>query len=134
MNTNIIVDTSVWIEFFRNDNSPVSSHLKSLLRSGQIAMTGMILAEILQGIKSDKEILLVKNKLESLPFVEINKKVWQQSGEVSAALRKKGITIPLSDIIIACTAIVEDFEIYTIDPHFEKIPGVKLHKTISKQH
>ena len=90
----------------------------------------MVLAEILQEIKSDKEILLVKNNLESLPFVEINKKVWQQSGEVSAALRRKGITIPLSDIIIACTAIVEDFEIYTLDPHFEKIPGIKLHKAI----
>jgi tRNA(fMet)-specific endonuclease VapC len=132
MNTKIIVDTSVWIEFFRNDNSTVSSHLKSLLRSGQVAMIGMILAEILQGIKSDKEILLVKNNLESLPFVEINKKVWQQSGEVSAALRRKGVTIPLSDIIIACTATAENFEIYTLDPHFEKIPGIRLHKAILK--
>jgi tRNA(fMet)-specific endonuclease VapC len=132
MNTKIIVDTSVWVEFFRNEISPVSSHLKSLLRSGQVAMTGMILAEILQGIKSGNEVLLVKNSLETLPFIEINKKIWQQSGEISAALRRKGITIPLSDIIIACAASAESFELYTIDPHFEKIPGVKLHKPILK--
>jgi|WetSurMetagenome_2_1015567.scaffolds.fasta_scaffold278975_2 tRNA(fMet)-specific endonuclease VapC len=128
MNTKIIVDTSVWIEFFRNEISPVSSHLKSLLHSGRVVMTGMILAEILQGIKSGNEVILVKNSLESLPFIEINKKVWQQSGEISATLRRKGITIPLSDIIIACAALTEGFELYTIDPHFEKIPSVKLHK------
>jgi tRNA(fMet)-specific endonuclease VapC len=132
MNTKIVVDTSVWIEFFHNEDSPVSSHLKSLLRSGQVVMTGMILAEILQGIKSSNEVIMVKNSFESLPFIEINKKVWQQSGEISAALRRKGITIPLSDIIIACAALTESFELYTLDPHFEKIPCIKLHKPILK--
>jgi len=97
MNTKIIVDTSVWIDFFRDETSSVSVSLKNLLRSGQVVMTGMIMAEILQGIKSSREALLVKGSLESLPFIEIHKKVWQQAGEMSAGLRKKGITIPLSD-------------------------------------
>jgi tRNA(fMet)-specific endonuclease VapC len=128
MNTKIIADTSVWIEFFRNETSPVSSYLKSQLRSGKVVITGMILAEILQGIKSNREVLLVKGNLESLPFIEINKAVWQQAGEMSATLRRKGITIPLSDIIIACAALIAGFEIYTLDPHFDKIPNLKLHK------
>ena len=131
MSTKIIADTSVWIEFFRNENSPVSDYLKQLLRSGQVALTGMVLAEILQGIKLSREARLVRNKLESLPFVETDRRIWLHAGEISATLRKKGLTIPLSDIIIASAAIIEGYEIFTIDPHFEKIPGLILHKMTS---
>ena len=134
MSTKIIADTSVWIEFFRDANSPVSECLIHLLRSGRIAMTGMILAEILQGIRSQREERLVRNNLESLPFVETHKKVWQDAGEMSATLRRKGLTIPLSDIIIACAAIIERYEVFTIDPHFEKIPGLILHNPTFANH
>ncbi len=131
MSTKIIADTSVWIEFFRNADTPVSDYLKQLLRSGQVALTGMVLAEILQGIKSPQEARLVRSNLQSLSFVEAQRKIWQHAGEISATLRKKGLTIPLSDIIIASAAIIEGYEIFTIDPHFEKIPGLILHKPTS---
>ena len=128
MSTKIIVDTSVWIEFFHNEKSHVSVHLKNLLRSGQVALTGMVLAEILQGIRSPREARLVRRSLESLPFIEIDYKVWRQAGEISSALRRKGLTIPLSDIIIASVAITADHEVFTTDPHFEKIPGLKRYQ------
>jgi predicted nucleic acid-binding protein len=128
MNTKIIADTSVWIEFFRKEASPVSETLKQLLRSGRVALTGMVLAEIVQGIRSPREARLVKGHLESLPFAEVSKNVWFQAGEMSAALRKKGLTIPLSDILIASAAEHEGYEVFTIDPHFEKIPGLTLYK------
>ncbi|MFP4088344.1 MAG: PIN domain-containing protein [Desulfobacteraceae bacterium] len=129
MNTKIIADTSVWIEFFRNEASLVSETLKQLLRSGRVALTGMVLAEILQGIRSPREARLVKGHLESLPFAEVPKNIWLQAGEMSAALRKKGLTIPLSDILIASAAVHEEgYEVFPIDPHFQKIPGLALHK------
>lgn len=129
MSTKIIVDTSVWIEFFRDEKSSISNHLKQLLRSGQVALVGMVLAEILQGVKNPREARLVKSSLESLDFMEIEIAVWQQAGESSAQLRRKGLTIPLSDIIIASAAIAGDCEVFTLDPHFDKIPGVKLHQS-----
>jgi hypothetical protein len=131
MNTKIIADTSVWMEFFRNEDSPISEYLKHLLRVGQIALTGMIRAEILQGIRSPRKARLVRSNLESLPFVEVRKKVWQHAGEMSARLRKKGLTIPLSDILIASAAIIEGYEVFATDPHFEKIPGLILHRPVS---
>jgi predicted nucleic acid-binding protein len=123
----IIADTSVWIEFFRNTDSHISNHLKQLLRSGKVAITGIILAEILQGIKNSGEADAVKKSLESLPFIEMQKEVWQLAGETSTLLRKKGITIPLSDIIIGVIASEKKHEIFTLDTHFEKIPGVIIH-------
>jgi predicted nucleic acid-binding protein len=128
MSTRIIADTSVWIEFFRDEKSLISIHLQGLLRSGRVALTGMVLAEILQGVKGVREAALVRRSMEPLFFMETNREVWQMAGEMSAALRRKGLTIPLSDILIASVALDKDCEVFTTDPHFESIPGLRLHK------
>ncbi|MCG6536448.1 MAG: PIN domain-containing protein [Syntrophales bacterium LBB04] len=130
MNTKIVVDTSVWIEFFRNSESSLSRHLSTLLRERRVVMVGLVLAEILQGIKAQKEAKAVKESLSKLPYLEITKSVWEIAGDLSAALRKKGITIPLSDLVIAAAALSTDHEVFTVDPHFKKVPGLKLHTTL----
>jgi predicted nucleic acid-binding protein len=129
MDTRIIVDTTIWIEFFRNTESTVSNHLKDLLRQRRVIMVGIVLAEILQGVKAPKEVNLVLTGFTKLPYSEMTKDRWQQAGEISASLRKKGTTIPLSDLIIAACALAEGYEIYTLDPHFKRIPEVKIHVT-----
>ena len=48
-------------------------------------------------------------------------------GELSAQLRRKGLTLPLSDLIIAVTAIEKDSAVFTLDPHFKKVPNLKLY-------
>lgn len=55
MNTGIVVDTSVWIEFFNCPQAPTTLHLKQLLRDRRVLMVGMALAEILQGIRDRRE-------------------------------------------------------------------------------
>ena len=127
MDTRIIVDTTIWIEFFRSPESAVSKHLKDLLRQRRVVMVGMVMAEILQGIKAAKEANLVRASFMTLPYSEMTKDRWQQAGEISASLRKKGTTLPLSDLIIAACALAEGQEVYTLDPHFKRIPGVTLH-------
>jgi hypothetical protein len=127
MDTRIIVDTTIWIEFFRNPQSPHSNHLKDLLRQRRVVMAGMVLAEIVQGVKDPKEAKLVLSGFTKLPYSEMTKDRWQQAGDMSASLRKKGTTLPLSDLIIASCAVAEGCEVYTVDPQFKKIPGVKLH-------
>ena len=127
MDTRIIVDTTIWIEFFRNPESTVANHLKDLLRQRRVIMVGLVMAEILQGVKAPKEANLVLTSFTKLPYSEMTKGRWQQAGEVSASLRKKGATIPLSDLVVAACALAEGYEIYTLDLHFKRIPGVMLH-------
>jgi len=127
MNTGIIADTCVWIEFFRSPESPVSRHLKGLLMEKRVIMAGIVLAEILQGIKSPKEAQVVKEALGRLPYREVTKEVWERAGDMSASLRKTGKTIPLSDLIIGALSLLADHEVFTVDPHFSEIQGVKLH-------
>jgi len=127
MNTGIIVDTCVWIEFFREPESELTLHLKGLLRERKVIMVGMVMAEILQGVKAPKEANLVKQSLEKLPYLEITRDIWEAAGEISASLRGTGVTIPLSDLIIAAVALSGGHEIFTIDPHFFKVDRLRLH-------
>ena len=127
MNTGIIVDTCVWIEFFRESESAFTLHLKGLLRERKVIMVGMVMAEILQGVKAPKEANLVEQSLAKLRYLEITRDIWVTAGEISSSLRSTGFTIPLSDLIIAAIALSGNHEIFTIDPHFNKIDGLRLH-------
>ncbi len=126
-NSRVLVDTSTWIEFFRK-NSPISSRLELLIVEDLIEICGVVLFELLQGIKSETEKLKVQKILLNLPYVEINKFIWQKSAEISLNLRKRGFAIPLSDILIGTMAIENNLSVFTSDKHFELIPGVELYK------
>ena len=128
MNTGIIVDTCVWIEFFRKPESKLTLHLKRLLLERKVIMVGMVMAEILQGVKAPKEANLVKQRLEKLPYLEITRDIWETAGKMSSALRGRGITLPLSDLIIASVALSGNHEIFTIVSHFEKVDGLRLYR------
>ena len=56
MQDNVLIDTSVWIEFFRKKGSPVSARLTEYLKLGQACYTGPIAVELYQGAKTQKEI------------------------------------------------------------------------------
>lgn len=129
MNTGVIVDTCVWIEFFRDPESLVTLRLNTLLRERRVIMPGMVLAEIIQGVRAPKEAKRVRENLKKLPYLEMTRDAWEKAGEISASLRKNGITIPLTDLIIAAMALLEDLEVFTIDPHFKEVPGLRLHDT-----
>jgi len=126
MDTKIIADTCVWIEFFRNPESELTLHLKEHIKERKVVMVGMVLAEILQGIRSKKEASRVKESLKELPYLEVTWDAWEKAGELSRDLRRRGTTIPLSDMIIASLAIVEGYEVLTVDPHFQHVPGLML--------
>lgn len=102
MNTGIIVDTSVWIVFFNHPQSPLTNYLKSLLRNRRVILVGMVLAELMPGIKTPKEAGLVQQHLRKLPYLEMTRDDWLRAGELSASLRLKGTPLPLSDFGYWC--------------------------------
>jgi len=100
----ILADTSVWIEFFKKD-SEIGDKLSSLLAEGSVTICGIVIFELLQGIKSDKEKSIILNAISELPYIEMDSSLWQKSAMLAASLRRKGITLPLSDVIIASIAL-----------------------------
>ena len=125
--THVLVDTSVWIEFFR-ENSSVSNNLELLIITDSVEVCGVVLFELLQGIKSEPEKLKIKEILLNLSYVEVNKIIWQKSAEISLNIKKKGFTIPFSDILIGVLAIENNLSVFTLDKHFELISELELYK------
>jgi len=121
----IIADTCVWIEFFRT-RSEISNKMKELISDDLLAGTGIILSELLQGAKGAKEREVIIDIFNTMEYIEMTKTLWQNTGETAGALRTKGITLPLSDISIACCAQENGYKVFSIDSHFSEIPGLDL--------
>ena len=121
----ILVDTSVWIEYFRN-NPEITGIIDTELSNNNICITGPIITELLHGVKTEKELNLLSDHIDALSWLECGIEEWKKAGLVSFKLRKSGYTVPVSDVIIAVVAISNDACVYTMDSHFKQIPGVRL--------
>lgn len=126
MNKRILADTSVWVEFFR-PASAKGKELERLLLDDAIWTCGIVLFELTQGVKTETERKHMLDIFSGLPYVEMSEPLWLKAGALSAALKRKGLTLPNSDIFIASLAIEHDLSVFTLDSHFEQIPGVKLY-------
>jgi tRNA(fMet)-specific endonuclease VapC len=125
MRGKIIVDTSVWIEYFKNNQRYVG-YIEENLYLDSVYITGPVIAELIQGVKGDKEYLLLADSINAIPYLECNLKDWIMAGEISFNLRKNGRTIPVTDALIAAVSIKSNAKILTLDNHFKDIPGVNL--------
>jgi len=123
----VIVDTSVLIDFLKGEDQ-VFNAVTRLLEKKHIAITGIIIAELLQGIKNTKEEQIIAELLTGIEIFEADTALWIKAGRLSASLRRKGINLPLTDVVIATLAIEHNFSVFTLDKHFEQIPGVKIYK------
>ena len=126
MKPSVLVDTSAWIPYFNSEDSEIGRFVERLLTDGRVVTTGVILAELLQGAKVEKELNALLESIVALPFLETSLRTWIRTGTISYSLRRKGIAIPLTDLIIASLALEHDCSVLTLDPHFEKIPEIRL--------
>jgi len=124
----ILVDTSVFIDFLKGKERYIKV-VAELLEKKFAVITGIIIAELLQGLKNPREEQRLSVLLTGIPSLEITTDLWTKAGQLSSTLRKKGINLPLTDIAIAVLAIEYNLEIFTLDKHFEQIPGIKIYKT-----
>ena len=127
MKPNILVDTSSWIEFFNIPDSKSGGVIEKLLRDGTVVTAGIVLTELLQGAKMKEEFDSILENMIALPMLKTTTHTWIEAGRISFVLRRKGITIPTTDLIIASLALENECHILTIDPHFKKIPGITLY-------
>ncbi|WP_404355724.1 PIN domain nuclease [Methylotuvimicrobium sp. KM1] len=127
----ILVDTSVWIDYFNGDINAQTDALDAALIEGTVAIADLIFLEILQGFKSDKDYQIVKERLASLDQYSIfNSGMVEKCAQNFRTLRKRGITIrKTNDVIIATYCIEHRLPLLYIDRDFE--PFVKYLGLIS---
>jgi predicted nucleic acid-binding protein len=117
----ILVDTSVWIDYFNGNVNAYTDRLDAALVKGTIAIADLIFLEILQGFRSDKDYAQAKDRLVTLDQYSIfNNNMVEPCAENYRALRKKGITIRrTNDVIIATYCIKHQLPLLYIDRDFD---------------
>lgn len=119
----IIIDTSVWIDFLAGKQTPNCQLLKSAIeKSEDICVSGVIITEVLQGIRHDKDFEKVYQILNDLIYLSEQKTTHILAAKIYRLLRKKGKTIrkPI-DCIIAATCIENSAFILHNDRDFDYI-------------
>ncbi|MEE9336781.1 MAG: PIN domain nuclease [Methylococcaceae bacterium] len=116
----ILVDTSVWIDYFNGRETKESDLLDSALIDGTVAIGDIILLEILQGFRSDNDYNKAKTTLAALDQYEMfGHAMVEKCADNYRALRKKGITIrKTADVIIATFCIENQFPLLFSDRDF----------------
>jgi len=119
----ILVDTSVWIDFFAARNvQHVATLEQSIIDSENLALCGIVLTEILQGIADDTAHRRVQRYLSPLIMLPMPETVFVRAAAIYRTLRKKGITIRKSnDCIIAATALEHHCQLLHNDKDFMPI-------------
>ncbi len=130
----IVVDSSVWIDYFTGRITPEVSKLDSLLGETPVAIGDLMLVEVLQGFRTDKDFRKAKELLLSLAIANmLDTAIALKSAKNFRTLRKKGITIRKTiDTIIATYCIENKLPLLHSDKDFQPFHNhLKLKNAIS---
>lgn len=127
----ILVDSSVWIDYFRGTVTAQTERLDSLLGSEPLAIGDLILTEVLQGFGSERDFSDARKMLTALLVVELGgREIAIQAARNFRALRQRGVTVRKTIDTLIATRCIEDG--YTLlhndrdfDP-FEKYLGLSI--------
>lgn len=116
----IIVDSSVWIDYFNGRDTPKTDKLDELLGIELLGIGDIILTEVLQGFRADKDYRTAKTVLTSLTvFDMLGTENAIKSADNFRALRKQGITIrKTNDVIIATFCLENNHSLLFSDKDF----------------
>ncbi len=117
----IIVDSSVWIDFFRGVETPQTNKLDLLLGVVPLAIGDLILTEVLQGCSSDKEFNEVRQTLSALNVVSLGGvDIAIAAAKNFRRLRALGVTVRKTiDTVIATRCIMDGHELLHSDRDFD---------------
>lgn len=116
----VLIDTSVWIEYLKKNNSFRGKIIK-LLDENKVAVAGLIIAELIQGAKSAKEVKLIQSFTSTFEVLKEGVQTWEKAGVLSFEMRGKGKTVGLADCYLATLALENNSAIFTLDKHFKEI-------------
>ena len=118
----IVVDTAVWADWFNGVDSPEIDRLATALDRQDAGLMAVILTEVLQGFRSDRDFERARTLLLQLPALTLDIDGHAGAARLFRRLRRQGITVPGTiDCIIAQTCIAADAELLSTDQDFVAI-------------
>ncbi len=117
----ILVDSSVWIDYFNGAMNPQVEALDKLLGNEPLATGDLILTEVLQGFADERDFNLARSTLMSLTIIELGgRDIAIQAARNFRALRKLGMTVRKTiDTVVATRCIEDGYQLLHNDRDFE---------------
>ncbi len=120
----ILVDTSVWIDFFSSSPGPAGNELRRLIGVAEpFALTGVVVTEILQGLTRDakriEQFLSAWDMLEPTGF-----STYRDASSIFRLARSKGLTLTTIDALIAAIALEHHAILFSLDKDFSRIARI----------
>ena len=127
----ILVDSSVWIDFFRPAPGAAGRELRHLIAEAEpVALTGVVVTEVLQGLTRDIERL--ERLLGMWPLLEPRDfSTYRSAAAIFRLGRLRGISLTTGDTLIAAIAIEQGASVFTLDRDFARIAHItslKMHE------
>jgi len=123
----VLLDTSVWVDALRGRTATVVEAVRDLLREDRVVSCDVVGAELRVGLR-DRERRKVLDLFNAVPNVSVESADWEAAGDLGARLRLRGVTLPLTDLLVAEVCLRHEIELFSLDGHFEHVPGLKLRR------
>lgn len=117
----VLIDTSAWITSFRDAGSETAQRVRQAIEYQLAATCGVIRAELLCGTRTENEYVRMNLRLDILRQIPITEACWRRAAWLGFRLKRKGQTVPLSDLVIAAAAQEVGAELVHCDAHFHMI-------------
>jgi predicted nucleic acid-binding protein len=120
----IVVDTSVWIDVLNENDSPQATQCVQLIEGGEpVALTDVILTEILQGLRSEEEARLAEDRLRVFPILRLDGlEDFVLAADLYRAAREAGVTVRKTlDCLIAAPCIRTGAPLLHADADFDRL-------------
>jgi len=120
----ILVDSSVWIDFFSSSPSSAGAELRRMIGEAEpFALAGVVVTEILQGLKRDvsrlEHYLSQWDMLEPKGF-----STYREAAFIFRSARAKGVAVATVDALIAAIALERGATLFTLDKDFSRIASI----------
>jgi predicted nucleic acid-binding protein len=132
----LLVDTSVWVDFFKVPTSPFAQFLDEALGNDEVVVGDLILVEILQGLRDGTQLKLVERYI--LPFKKVTlcgPEIAPKAAANFRALRRSGLTVRGTiDVIIATWCIENGVSLLHNDRDFsamERVLGLACYRRLA---
>lgn len=119
-----LVDTSVWIRADRKGHEALKDRLKELLVADFVSICWPIRAELLIGVKTPERWAILDEQLAALEQVSMTESTWSRAARLGHELARKGQSVPLPDLLIAATALLQGLTLWSVDSDFKRIAAV----------
>jgi predicted nucleic acid-binding protein len=100
-----LVDSSAWIEYLRpRGSAKIKARVRDLLEKEETAVCGIVITEVLRGVREDGAFDALKEIFLALPRLPLDEAAFERASQWGRLLRRKGKTLPTTDLLIGASA------------------------------